>query len=101
MRIGDPRCTPRSTRAAPATGLIIELCKEPNRLFALLRQDRRLLHQRCAECVELRVDRLSQNEIYAVFVAQVVPDIIVSLNPIIDGPAGAVGRRYKPAERGI
>ena len=38
----------------------------------ILGQRRRQLHQRCAECFELLVIRLSQNEIYVVCVAQVV-----------------------------
>ena len=49
-------------RTAPAIGLIIEACKEPHRLFGLLRQGGCLLHQRCAERFELLVDRLSENE---------------------------------------
>ena len=59
-------------RSGPALGLILEAVKKPHRFIALLGQRRRQLHQRFAECLELVVERLSQNEINTVSVAQVV-----------------------------
>ncbi len=64
LSLRDLRLVDDDARTAPATGLIVEAGKQPHRLFGLLGQGSRLLHQRCAECFELLVIRLSQNEIY-------------------------------------
>ena len=72
LSLRDLRLVDDDARTTPATGPIVETGKEPHRLFGLLGQGSRLLHQRCAECFELLVIRLSQNEIYVVCVAQVV-----------------------------
>ena len=61
-----------ATLTTPAPGPVVEVREQPHRLFRLLCQRFGLVHQRRPEPLERLVGRLSENEIDAVSVAQVV-----------------------------